>query len=103
MVETIVFGYLPVGSQTTKTDRLPHAGEKPSPPGGIRVAVLLLGGAVLQPANRPEGRLRRTMMPWLILLMILNAAYVSALPTPTVFYIANVLLHLVLGASVVVW
>src|SRR5258705_7019568 len=42
-------------------------------------------------------------MMWLLLVMALNAAYVAALPAPTVFYIANVLLHLVLGAAVVVW
>ncbi len=41
-------------------------------------------------------------MPWIILLALLNAAYVAALPSPTVFYIANVLLHLVLGAALVV-
>jgi Flp pilus assembly protein TadD len=42
-------------------------------------------------------------MPWLILLALLNAAYVAALPSATVFYIANVLLHLALGAAVVIW
>jgi Flp pilus assembly protein TadD len=42
-------------------------------------------------------------MMWLLLVMALNAAYVAALPAPTVFYIANVLLHLVLGAAAVVW
>src|SRR5579864_8060471 len=42
-------------------------------------------------------------MVWLLLVALLNAAYVAALPSATVFYIANVLLHLVLGAAVVVW
>ncbi len=42
------------------------------------------------------------MLPFLIL-TVLNAAYVAAAPTATVFYIANVLLHLVLGAASVVW
>jgi tetratricopeptide (TPR) repeat protein len=36
---------------------------------------------------------------WLIALLLLNAAYVAALPSPTVFYVANVLLHLVLGLA----
>ena len=42
-------------------------------------------------------------MFWLLLAMVLNAAYVAAVPSPTVFYIANVLLHLLLGAAAVVW
>ena len=42
-------------------------------------------------------------MFWLVLITVLNAAYVAAAPTPTVFYIANVLLHLLLGAATVVW
>jgi Flp pilus assembly protein TadD len=42
-------------------------------------------------------------MPWLILIMALNAAYVAALPEPSIVYIANVLLHLVLGTAAVVW
>jgi Flp pilus assembly protein TadD len=42
-------------------------------------------------------------MPWILLLALLNAAYVAALPSATVFYIANVLLHLLLGAIVVIW
>ena len=41
-------------------------------------------------------------MLWLILFALLNAAYVAALPSATVFYVANVLLHLVLGAAVVI-
>ena len=36
-------------------------------------------------------------------LMIINAAYVAALPAATIFYAANVLLHLILGAAAVVW
>ena len=42
-------------------------------------------------------------MFWVLVLMIANAAYVAALPAPTIFYVANVLLHLVLGAAVVAW
>jgi tetratricopeptide (TPR) repeat protein len=42
-------------------------------------------------------------MFWLLLAMVLNAGYVAAAPSPTVFYIANVLLHLLLGAGAVVW
>jgi Flp pilus assembly protein TadD len=42
-------------------------------------------------------------MPVIILLMLLNAAYVAALPSPTVFYMANVVLHLGLGSMVVGW
>jgi Flp pilus assembly protein TadD len=40
-------------------------------------------------------------MPLLLILAILNAAYVAALPSATVFYVANVLLHVVLGAAAV--
>src|SRR5271170_6593345 len=42
-------------------------------------------------------------MTWLLLVTILNAAYTAALPSPTVFYIANVVLHLALGAATVIW
>jgi hypothetical protein len=42
-------------------------------------------------------------MIWILWLMLLNAAYVAALPAATVLYIANVLLHLVLGTVIVVW
>src|ERR1700731_558723 len=42
-------------------------------------------------------------MTWLLLLTVLNAAYTAALPSPTVFYIANMVLHLVLGAATVLW
>jgi len=42
-------------------------------------------------------------MLWVLLAAVLNAAYIAAAPAPTVFYIGNVLLHLVLGATVVVW
>src|SRR5580704_8373087 len=36
---------------------------------------------------------------WLIALLLLNAAYVAALPSATIFYVANVLLHVVLGIA----
>jgi Cytochrome c554 and c-prime/Tetratricopeptide repeat len=36
---------------------------------------------------------------WLIALLLLNAAYVAALPSATIFYVANVLLHVVAGAA----
>ena len=42
-------------------------------------------------------------MFWMLLVTVLNAAYVAAAPSATVFYIANVLLHLLLGAACVVW
>jgi Flp pilus assembly protein TadD len=42
-------------------------------------------------------------MFWLLLVTVLNAAYVAAAPSPTIFYIGNVLLHLILGAASVVW
>jgi Flp pilus assembly protein TadD len=42
-------------------------------------------------------------MFWLILAAVLNATYVAAAPAATVFYIANVVLHLFLGTAVVVW
>ncbi len=38
---------------------------------------------------------------WLIALAILNAAYVAALPSATIFYVANVLLHLLLGLAAI--
>ena len=34
---------------------------------------------------------------------MLNAAYVAALPSPTLFYVGNVLLHLVLGTAATAW
>ena len=45
-------------------------------------------------------------MFWLLLIMTLNAGYVAALPSATVAYITNVLLHIVLGAigsGVLIW
>jgi Flp pilus assembly protein TadD len=39
---------------------------------------------------------------WLIALLLLNAAYVAALPSATIFYVANILLHLALGIAAVV-
>jgi len=39
----------------------------------------------------------------LVLIALLNAAYVAALPSPTIFYVANVLLHLVLGTAAAGW
>ena len=45
-------------------------------------------------------------MTLLFVITILNAAYVAALPSPTIFYVANVLLHLALGAAtaaVLIW
>ena len=42
-------------------------------------------------------------MFWLLLITVLNAGYVAAAPAPTVFYIANVVLHLLLGAATVAW
>ena len=38
----------------------------------------------------------------LIALLLLNAAYVAALPSATIFYVANVLLHVVLGLAGVI-
>ena len=40
---------------------------------------------------------------WIIVLALINAAYVVALPSATIFYVANVLLHLVLGFAVTAW
>ena len=42
-------------------------------------------------------------MVWLIALLLLNAAYIAALPSPTIFYVVNVLLHPVLAAVAVFW
>ncbi len=42
-------------------------------------------------------------MFWVLVVMAANAAYVAALPSATVFYVANVLLHIVLGAAGVGW
>jgi len=33
----------------------------------------------------------------------MNAAYVAALPSPTIFYVANVIMHIVLGAAAAGW
>ncbi len=38
-------------------------------------------------------------MKWLIAVLLLNAAYVAALPSATIFYVANVLLHVALGIA----
>ena len=38
----------------------------------------------------------------LIALLLLNAAYVAALPSATLFYVANVLLHVVIGLAGVI-
>src|SRR5947208_14326135 len=43
------------------------------------------------------------MRKWLsvsFLLLLLNAAYIAAFPRPTIFYMGNVLLHVVLGLGV---
>ena len=42
-------------------------------------------------------------MVWLLLGMVVNAAYVAAMPAANVFYIGNVLLHLLLGTAGTVW
>ena len=42
-------------------------------------------------------------MFWLLLLLVVNAAYVAALPAANLFYIANMLLHPALGAAAAVW
>lgn len=42
-------------------------------------------------------------MLWVLSVMLANAAYVAALPSATIFYVANVLLHIVLGAAGVGW
>ena len=42
------------------------------------------------------------MIRWLFLILLLNAAYLAAFATPSVFYMANVLLHLVLGLAATV-
>ena len=41
-------------------------------------------------------------MFWLLVLALINAAWVAGLPSPTVLYVANVLLHLILGTAVTV-
>ena len=42
-------------------------------------------------------------MPLLYLLTLLNAAYLSAFPTATLFYVANLLLHLAVGTALTLW
>ncbi|HVW83985.1 MAG TPA: tetratricopeptide repeat protein [Bryobacteraceae bacterium] len=42
-------------------------------------------------------------MFWIIVLALLNAAYVAALPAATLFYVANIVLHLVLGLAACGW
>jgi hypothetical protein len=44
--------------------------------------------------------MKRNWLAWLILALILNSAYIWALPSPTIFYMSNVLLHLGLGIAV---
>jgi Flp pilus assembly protein TadD len=39
----------------------------------------------------------------LLVLALLNAAWVAALPAPTILYVTNVLLHLALGLAATVW
>jgi len=38
-------------------------------------------------------------MLWVLFVMLANAAYVAALPSATILYVANVLLHIVLGTA----
>ena len=42
-------------------------------------------------------------MFWLIFVLLLNAAFVAALPSATLFYVANALLHVALGLAAAVW
>ena len=44
-----------------------------------------------------------TSLFWLLALAIVNAAYVAALPSPTIFYVLNVVLHLGLGLAATAW
>ena len=39
---------------------------------------------------------------WLIGLLLVNAAYIAALPSATIFYVANVLLHPLVGIAALV-
>jgi Flp pilus assembly protein TadD len=43
------------------------------------------------------------MLLWVLVGMVANAAYVAALPSATIFYVANVLLHIVLGSAGTGW
>jgi hypothetical protein len=43
-----------------------------------------------------------TASKWLVAALLVNAAYVAALPSATIFYVANVLLHVLLGVAGVV-
>ncbi|HLN04436.1 MAG TPA: tetratricopeptide repeat protein [Bryobacteraceae bacterium] len=48
---------------------------------------------------------REKLLHWsavLFIVLLINTAYVAALPSPTIFYMANVLLHLVLGVVLTV-
>src|SRR4029077_20118003 len=38
----------------------------------------------------------------LFIILLINTAYVAALPSPTIFYMGNVLLHLVLGVALTI-
>ena len=42
-------------------------------------------------------------MYWLIVLALLNAAYVAALPSPTIFYVANIILHSYVRFAATAW
>lgn len=54
-------------------------------------------------ARRQGVRYSVATLVLLVFIALLNAAYVAALPSPTIFYVANVLLHLVLGSAVTGW
>ena len=51
---------------------------------------------------RPRRDLFMTISKWLTVLLLLNAAYVAGLPSATIFYAGNVLLHVLLGIAGVV-
>src|SRR5947209_13947670 len=50
--------------------------------------------------NRPDASLKWTALLFVVLLV--NTAYISAFASPTIFYMLNVLLHLVLGVALAV-
>ena len=58
-----------------------------------------------EPQDRPEPRRRASLKAAVgagFVLLLINTGYISAFASPTVFYMTNVLAHLVLGVALAV-
>src|SRR5579884_2420946 len=51
------------------------------------------------PSFANESDMFRRLIAILFLFLLLNAAYIAAFPSPTLFYVGNVLLHLIVGLA----